>query len=214
MSNITKLVEDAIRAHPLLYPNRITVLQNMFNHGGVGGWFIHPVTGDMINTDRSSRIDYEPMKNTSGSLNVEQMNATDQFISDNAKRFAESSIHDKMTSIQVPCLPKVDGQWDQCATMDELSDDTKSAWKEYVRAVDDEIQTALHKRLSTPRLDSYARVEKVWNANTDDDLAVLTKIGTITTELMEEFTGMTREERIQTFADTIKKLLEEGKDNG
>lgn len=146
MSNITALVEIALRNYPSLYRSRLDVLQAMF---GTSNYAVDPETGDLRpeypTEDRSdAEVYYDTTNPEYQSVEYRRDNAEYKFVRENAAEIAQSSVHDKMRHTSDLRVPYYTNSMTKVESPDRLSEDTRAALRELLNHYEDEYQHSRH----------------------------------------------------------------------
>lgn len=205
MSNVTKLVAEAIRVYPSLYPTRLRVLQKIFGRYS-GGYRINRSTGDMMAEhwvgDRTEP-EFMEIHEMSPATRIISMRVRmiEEWTSAHAAELAESSVHDDLEFLTELGWPEY--SFGERVPVDKMSQDTQDAFWEILWMYEEAYNRAMF-------IDVNADVQhtlsgKTWN------LAYPSVAGTFkrAMAMLEELSGQTREERIAERDEVIAQLVEE-----
>lgn len=200
---ITALVAQSIRAYPMLYPNRLAVLQSMF---ATTNFFVND-KGEMEHCGTPMEPFQPEQRKSESTIDVfehkkELVHEMEQqrlkFISDNADRFAETSIYDTIESINTIRLPM--NRAGETVAYEDLDKITQDAFVELVDAYESEFSTTEHQ--DKPAI-SASISSKSWNLRR----VYIARAFDGALDFKEQITGKTREERAEDARALTESLM-------
>lgn len=204
MSNVTKLVADAIRAYPGLYPNRLRVLQKLFGRYS-GSYRIDRETGDFMPEawDQDREPSFTEIHEFSAATRIVSMRdrMIEEWTHQHADELAESSVHDDIEHLTELGWPEY--SFGEKVPFEALSKDVQDAFREILWMYEEAYNRAVF-------IDANPDVQrmtsgKTWNLNHPSVAATFK--GAL--DMIETITGKTREERKVEREEIATQLVKE-----
>lgn len=205
MSNVTKLVAEAIRVYPSLYPTRLRVLQKMFGRYS-GGYRIDRTTGDMVAEhwvgDRAEP-EFMEIQDMSPETRIVSMRERmiEEWTSAHAAELAAASVHDELNHLTEIGWPEY--SFGEKVPFEHMSKDVQDAFREILWMYEEAYSRAVF-------IDANADVQrmlsgKTWNLAYPSVAAVFKSVLT----MLEKITGKTYEERVVERQELSAQLVTE-----